>query len=1336
MKKTFSSEKKDIIDLKKTTSFVFSGGGGGETPTVLQDNLVSDDFLECVLGLSEGPIVGLEKGERSFYIDATPLKSQNGSKNFHQYELSITNGDASQNEEITMKLGAETPVNVGSALGELKGYDSSDVFDTPDYDSEDCPRARYCEIDKYEDYDYIDLRFQIQQLMHTTDDGDQENGSFSFQVKWQTIGSKKWVTLPIETINGKTTVSFTKDYRIWIGSNQKNKNIRIRVVSTNNAPDQYGNQFMVYWSGVSVGKTNKKWEFKNTACAHLLIRASERINGTPKVSGIYKGLKIKIPSNYNPETHSYRGIWDGTFQIAWTDNPAWILYDILTNARYGMSSYYNFDVDKWDFYEASLFCDELVPNRFGNFVPRYTFNGILDQQKYGRDICSEIAGSFNSILYEDNSGYVRLKVYRDDDEAIHVFSKENVSEGSFIYTFTDPSNWYNEVKVTFVNAERDWIQDTRVVSDEEKISKYGRNVCDTNLIGCTNEDEAVRKAWYILLGSSTEKITVSFTTGRSGLNVNIGDVILVADPDMGFSQGRRVKEVSEDRKSIKLRTPVFLESAVIGADLKYYADFQVGKNIETYNLEVRNVGEVDTLYFDSELSENIEKYSLFTIRTNVLTKMGNPKPFRIISIEETKDSPDMISISAIEINRSKQYDADHKQMSDKIVYSSSPTIGSVPHITNLEFKEYFNKNTKTPYLDLYPTVDETAYPYYNGKYKCYWRYYGSNAWNEVDTIFVSTIENPPIGEIEWTLLPYNYLGETPPLETAPAFRYDTYDINQPPENVRNIRVEEGLTSARIIWDPVPDPDIVCYEVREGENWETGKVLTYATTNPEYTYTFNDLENHRIMVKAKDVIGSYSEIPAVTYVTAGYPENVTEFYVTPNNDYLRFDWKAIGDANVEYEVRTGNSDWGSGITLFKTKSLNQTILNPSYDYTGYLIKAVSSLGRYSERELYTEYKMELKQDRNVILNYDNTVAQPASGYIVFSQNPSAGETITIEDETLIFGTDVEIGSLLSETLFNLAQKQTSLVRFTTNEMDTINIIAVETGRVGNEISYSTTCVGAQVAGSNLTGGFEAWGGVTNGFILTNNNQTLEMNDGVSYAEHYFPIHLDKVVRARNWYETESYKYNSKLVFADLDYAWNSEEAKNTSWLNSSGVSVTEGQGIPVISWKEADRYLYDLGIPLDGQLSDVQGEVTPNRIEDVSYGPNRCAEGLVLNRVVRLDYDVNFSEAFSFRFTLRMTKRSLGFYEILRLEGENGYVDLNKKGENIIATWSDGVVQTIPFTRFSDYDFVFVQIVQTAGEEGIRRIVVATERAQHSEEVESLGAPLGSFNKLIIGSRQK
>lgn len=1332
MKKTHSEQ--NVIELNKP--FVFSGGGGADTPTVIQDNLLSEDYLECVLGISEGPIVGLEEGEKSFYIDSTPLVSSNGNNNFAQYELEMTNGDASKDEKIKMKLGAETPLNVGSALGELKGYDSTDPFDIADYDSEDCPRARYVEIEKYEDFDYVDLRLQVQMLMHTTDDGDQTNGSFHFQVKWQTIGSKYWATLPIQTITGKTTVSFVKDFRLWLNTKLKDKNIRIRVVCTDNKPSQYGNQFTVYWAGVSIGKSKKVWEFKNTACARLLIKASERINGTPKLSGIYKGLKIKVPSNYNSESHRYNGIWDGTFQIAWTDNPAWVLYDVLTNPRYGMSSYYNFDVDKWDFYEAGVFCDELVPTKNGFFVPRYTFNGTFDQQSYGRDICSEIAASFNGVLYEDNSGSVRLKVFKDDDEATHVFSKENIVEGAFIYSFSAPSVWYNEVKVTFVNADRDWIQDTRIVRDEDSIKRHGCNTFDVNLIGCTNEEEAIRKAWYILLSATTEKITVSFSTARSGLNVNLGDVILIADPDMGFSQGRRVKSVSEDRKSIKLRTPVFLESAVVGGDLKYYVDFQVGKNIESYPLELRNVGEVDTLYFESELSENIEKYSLFTLRTNILTTSGNPKPFRVVSIEQTKEMTDSVSITAVEINRTKQFDSDRKQMSEEIEYSSVPTIGNVPHVKNIEFREYFDKTKKKAYLDLYPTVDKQAYRFYSGKYECYWRYYGDSAWNEIDTLFVSTVESPPIGQIEWTLLPYNTLGEKPPLETAPAFRYDTYDVNQPPDNVRNIKATENLTTARITWDPVPDPDIICYEVREGETWETGKVLTYATTNSEYTYTFTDLESHRIMVKAKDIIGSYSEIAAVVYITAGYPESVTEFYVTPNNDYLRFDWKAIGDANVEYEVRTGNSDWGSGITLFRTKSLNQTILNPSYDYTGYLIKAVSSLGRYSERELYTEYKMELKQDRNVILNYDNTVAQPASGYIVFSQNPSAGETITIEDETLTFGTDVEIGSLLSETLFNLAQKQTSLVRFTTNEMDTITLIALETGRVGNEISYSTTCVGAQVAGSNLTGGFEAWGGVTHGFVLTNNNQTLEMDDGVSYAEHYFPVHLDKVVRARNWFESESYKYNSKLVFADLDYAWNSDQAKNTTWLNSSGVGITEGQAIPVISWKESDRYLYDLGIPFDGNLTDVKETLSPTVIEDVSYGPNRCSEGLVLNRVVRLDYDVNFSESFTFRFTLKLTDRSISYYEILRLEGENGYVDLNKIGENIVAHWSDGVVQTIPFVRFKDYDFVFIQLTQTSGDEGVRRFVVATERAQHSEEVEALGEPLGEFNKLIIGSRQK
>lgn len=1331
MKKLYSSKSVDRLPLSHGKPLFAGGGGGASYPTIIKDNLISEDYMEVLLGIGEGVIEGLEDGEKSLYLDTTPLMSANGTKNFQDYELVTTQGDPTQDETITLKLGAESPVDVGSALGSLTGYDAEDERDSPDYDDINNPRARFVEITQFRDYDYIDIRLQVSSLYTSSADGDQTNGSFTFQVKWQTIGASFWTTLDLQTITGKTTTGYIRDYRLWLPEDVKN-NVRLRVICTNDKPQTYGNQFMVSWAGVSVGVSKNNYEFKNTACTKLFIKASDRLSSQPQIWGVYKLLKIKVPSNYDPETHTYDGLWDGTFKIAWSNNPAWCLYDLITNDRYGLRSFYTFDVNKYDFYDAGLFCDEPVPvGDRGETEPRYTFNALIDQKKNAREICSEIAGAFGATMFEDASGEVRLRVPRDDDPVVHVFSKENVLNGYFSYTFTSPSEWVNSINVTFCNSEQDWIQDTLTVEDEESILRYGKNEVDSNLYGCIKESEAARRAYLAILSAKTEKTTVSFTTARAGLNLDLLDVILVSDESMGYSQSGRIKSVSDDRKKVYLRSPVFLESAVIGEELMYFADFQVGASVLSYQLKVVGVGEVYELEFEDELDENIERYSLFTLRTNVPTLRGNPKPFRVISIKEDKGNPDNIQISALELNRTKQYDADHKQFSREGKYSYYDVPTNIPHIIDLTFDEYFDRKEKTVFLNLNPVVDDTAYKWYNGRYKVYWRYYGNTAWNEIDTIYVTTVKDPPTGQIEWAVLPYNTLGQLPDLETAPVFRYDTYDLAEPPENVKNLQATEGLTTARLTWDAVLDPDIMCYEVREGENWESGKILTFSTTNPEYVYTFKDLERHRLMVKAKDAIGTYSEIPAVIYVEAGYPEPVKEFYVTPNNDNIRFDWVSTGDANVEYEVRTGNSTWGSGITLFKTKSLNQTILNPSFDYTGYLIKSVSSLGRYSQSATFTEYKMALKQDRNIIFTCDNTQAFPASGRLVFAKNPVAGENIKVNSATYVFGTDVEIGGTLPETLRNVAKIINQDVMFQSNGINTLTLIANTAGKEGNLISYSTTCNGAVADGTLLTGGMDKWGGITQGFVRTNNDQALEMDDGAYFAEHYFPVHLASKTRARNWFETETFKYDSSLVFADLDFSWNSEEAKNTTWLNSSGVGASEGQGVPVIAWSEPEKYMYDLGIPLDGQLQDVKGNLSPSSSYEVSYGDNRCAEALVLNRIVDLRYDVNVPREFSFRFTLKTTKRTINYYEILRLKGDGCYVDVTKEEENIVARWSDGITQIVPFVRFSDYDYVFVQLTQATS---LRTLSVATEKAGHFEEVETQAEPLGLFSELIVGSR--
>lgn len=1345
---------------RKDAKTLFSGGGGGASyPTIIKDNLISGDYLEALLGICEGPIEGLVDSGKSFYIDSTPLVSSSGSKNYVNYQLDLYRGDPATSKPIELVLGSEAPISVGSSNLNLTGYasdpnDPDHPYDSPDYNKEDLPRAKIVEISGFGKYDYIDFRLQLGQLLHTTANGDQLNATFSFNVKWQYVGATDWVDLGILSVTGKTTSGFFKDYRIWFPEfdSEDRPNVRLRFVCTMDKPSTQGVQYNAQIAGISVGNSSRKYTFDNTACVKFLTKASDRLSGTPELWGVYNLAIISIPSNYDGHKHTYDGDWDGLFKKGWTNNPAWILYDLLTNSRYGMGSFYKFDVDKMDFYDAAQFCDELVDDGNGNFVPRYTWNGLIDQQKMGREVVMDVAASFNATLFEDNSGAVRLKIPRDDDAAVHIFTPSNVVDGLFNYSYTDPSMWYNSVSVTFINEAEDWIQDQRVVEDEAAIAKYGKNEVSSNLIGCTSVQEAVRKAWYALLTYTTETLSVNFVTTREGLNCNIGDVILISDPDMNSGQSGRLTSVSEDRLTAYLRDDTFIESAIVGGGINYFCDFQVGDKIISYEVIPDGVGYVKSLKFSVPLDDRIGQYTVYTIRTSELTDAGNAKPYRVTSIKEVEGSPDKISIGATEINRLKQKSADQKSKLEAGEYQSLVTPTTVPHILDLQFDEYFDKEEKCAYLDLIPQLDP-KYKYYKGSYEVYWRPYGETAWNKIDHIYDATVKNPPIGAIEWTLLPYNTLGYLPDLDTAPAFRYDTYNINEPPKNVQNLKGDGGLTKALITWDPVQDADLMCYEIREGETWETGTVLSFSTTNPQYEYFFKDLEKHTIWVKAKDIIGTYSEIAMGITIEAGRPKNVKNFYVTTNNDRPRFDWDSTGE-DVYYEVRTGNSTWESGTKICSTTGTGYTSLYPiTGEYTGFFIKTRSQLGAYCEQPVYTEFSMELMKDRNEILKIDNTQPTRAYGWVEFTsmqasesgaqrrlpRNPIEGESITVDDSIYVFGTDIKIGDTLERTLHNAEvaiNKVDTKVTVTNDGMTRLTLVSQKLGREGNSLTFSTTAEGAVTSGSNLSNGMDSWDGVTEGFVRYESagRDVIQMDDGVSYAEHYFPVHLDQVTRARNWFESESFKFGQPLYFADLSYPWDSQQAHETSWLNSSVTSKEEGSAQAVICWKEPDRYPdpnSKIGFPLDGTLEDIKGSMNPTSTSEINYGANRLTQGLILNRMVDAQYSMKIPETFSLRFTVKMTSRSINYYEVLVLKdaSNTNWLKVVLENNTIVCLGSDGVVLRCPFTRSQNFDYIYVQLSQ---DESSRRLSYGVEKTQDEGSDYIEANPIGSFDGLILG----
>lgn len=404
----------------------------------------------------------------------------------------------------------------------------------------------------------------------------------------------------------------------------------------------------IYWESIQEVSTGSR-TFSGVALARIFGQASEQFTNLPNWSGDYDLKLVKIPSNYNPDTRVYSGVWDGTYKIDWTSNPAFCLQDLIENDEYGLSKMYGQTVDKWAFYEFGRYCDTMVPRPDGTMRPRWTYNDLMTEPREVKEACSYIAGAAGALWIDDGNGTSTV-VIDQDRPAVALFTAENVSDEGFSYSYTDRLTRFNRIVVEFVNPDLNWENDKRVIEDADDVAAFG--VIEENFVavGCTDVDEAMARARRRLVTNLTEKEIVTFKTNRKGRYLSQWDVILVADPDVGRGlSGRIQSQISSTR--VRLRDAIALE-----AGITYWATFEVPDETDAGPFKAvrarvsTGAGSVTELQFSSALPA-LPEYAVFTLEAEDV--IGLPKPYRILSIGNDAADGETIEIEAIEINRNK-----------------------------------------------------------------------------------------------------------------------------------------------------------------------------------------------------------------------------------------------------------------------------------------------------------------------------------------------------------------------------------------------------------------------------------------------------------------------------------------------------------------------------------------------------------------------------------------------------------------------------------------------------------------------------------------------------------
>ncbi|EEX6765210.1 host specificity protein J [Escherichia coli] len=578
------------------------GSSKGHTPREAKDNLKSTQLLSVIDAISEGPIEGPVEGLKSVLLNSTPVLDSEGNTNISGVTVVFRAGEQEQTPpEGFESSGSET------VLGTEVKYDTPI---TRTITSANIDRLRFT--------------FGVQALVETNSKGDRNPSQVRLLVQIQRNGG--WVTEKDITIKGKTTSQYLASV-VVDNLPPRPFNIRMRRMTPDSTTDQLQNKTL--WSSYTE-IIDVKQCYPNTALVGVQVDSEQF--GSQQVSRNYhlRGRILQVPSNYNPQTRQYSGIWDGTFTPAYSNNMAWCLWDMLTHPRYGMGKRLGAaDVDKWALYVIGQYCDQSVPDGSGGTEPRITCNAYLTTQRKAWDVLSDFCSAMRCMPVW-NGQTLTFVQDRPSDKA-WTYNRSNVvmpDDGApFRYSFSALKDRHNAVEVNWIDPNNGWETATELVEDTQAIARYGRNVTKMDAFGCTSRGQAHRAGLWLIKTELLETQTVDFSVGAEGLRHVPGDVIEICDDDYaGISTGGRVLAVNSQTRTLTLDREITLPSS--GTTLISLVDGQ-GNPV---SVEVQSV--TDGLKVKvNRVPDGVAEYSVWGLKLPTLRQ----RLFRCVSIRENDD---------------------------------------------------------------------------------------------------------------------------------------------------------------------------------------------------------------------------------------------------------------------------------------------------------------------------------------------------------------------------------------------------------------------------------------------------------------------------------------------------------------------------------------------------------------------------------------------------------------------------------------------------------------------------------------------------------------------------
>ena len=494
------------------------GSSSSRTPTEQPDDLQSVAKAKILVALGEGEFAGQLTG-KNIYLDGTALENADGSQNFSGVTWEFRAGTQAQNY-IQGIPGTENEINVGTEVSSATAW-------TRTFTNTQLSAVR--------------LRLKWPSLFKQEDNGDLVGYSINYAIDLQTDGGT-WQTMLNTSATGKTTSGYERSHRIDLPQAGSTWTIRLRKITADANSAKIGDT-MTLQSFTEV--IDAKLRYPNTALLYIEFDSSQFNGSIPQISCEPRGRVIRVPDNYDPDTRTYSGTWQGAFKWAWTDNPAWIFYDLVITDRFGLGNRLSAaNIDKWTLYQVSQYCDQPVPDGKGGSgtEPRYTCNVYVQDRNDAYTVLRDFAAIFRGMTYWGGDQIVALAdMPRDVDYA---YTRANVIDGRFTYSSSTTKTRYTTALVSWSDPGNAYADAMEPVFEQPLVARYGFNQLEMTAIGCTRQSEANRKGRWGILTNNKDRV-VSFDVGLDGNIPQPGYIIAVSDELLsGKVMGGRISAVN------------------------------------------------------------------------------------------------------------------------------------------------------------------------------------------------------------------------------------------------------------------------------------------------------------------------------------------------------------------------------------------------------------------------------------------------------------------------------------------------------------------------------------------------------------------------------------------------------------------------------------------------------------------------------------------------------------------------------------------------------------------------------------------------------------------------